>query len=209
MVFIRRLLNDNTQKNIQKLKQSKENLINQVTQIEIPLVIHHPTFGFDDKQQAIQPNEMSEYNRALGAYKATFIKDEIAETSIFSFDYLKYITFLTNKEKEINDSLYSKTESLNNLTVKEKELKSHISELKARKVLSSKILEVEAAIKNHKILSALNSNSNAFNTYSISQKTTQAREALVEKNFEQLFEDELKSLRKSHIKINLNLKTSK
>lgn len=205
----RTLLNDKTQENLLLLKQQKTNLINQVLQVDTNLIFHQPTFGVDEKQKPIQPAEILEYNKNLGILKTTFTTDKVNDGSTFSFDYSKYIKFLTDKSTAINLVLTQKQGLLSNLAAKETELKNKITELKDRKLLSTKVAEVKTAILNHKIVSILNTNSSSFNTYAISRKTSDAREQLVQQNFNKLFQDELKALRKSHLKIELSFGTDK
>lgn len=205
----RTLLNDKTQENLLSLNNQKTNLINQVLKVETNLNFHQPTFGVDASEQLIQPAEIIEYNKNLGLLKTTFTTDKVTEGSTFSFDYPKYIKFLTDKSTAIGLSLKSKQELLANLAAKETELKKKIAELKDRKLLSTKVAEIKTAIANHKIVAALNTGAGSFNTSSISRKTTQAREELVSSNFDKVFKDELKAFRKGHINIDLDFGTER
>lgn len=203
------LLNDKTQENLLALKQQKMNLINQVLKIETNLLFHQPTFGIDEDKKAIQPKEILEFNKVLEALKNTFTTDKITEGSVFSFDYSKYIKFLNEKKIAVKFVVEQKDVLLKNLATKETELKNKISELKDRKLLSTKVLEIKGIIENHKIVKTLNAKSNSFSTNAISRKTTEAREYLVEQNFNDLFLAELKLFKKSDLKIELNFGTDK
>src|SRR5690606_10872387 len=75
--------------------------------------------------------------------------------------------------------------------------------------LSTKVLDVKTSITNRKIVATLQSKSSSFSTNSISRKTSDAREQLVEKNFNDLFQAELKLFKKSDLKIELNFGTDK
>ena len=205
----RTLLNDKTQENLSRLKQQKTNLINQISQIETSLVFHQQTFGLDTEQKIIQPNEIKEYNKNLGEFIATFITDKVLQGSTFNFDYPKYIKVLTDKNTQVNNTLTQKQASLANIATKENELKALIAELKDRKFISTKIAEIKTVITNHKAVNILNSRAASFNTYSISRKTSDAREQLVQLNFNKLFNDELKAFRKGHIKIDLSFGTDR
>ena len=205
----RTLLNDKTQENLLALKQQKSNLINQVLKIETNLFFHQPTFGIDENQKTIQPAEIIEFNTTLEALKTTFTTDKIIDGSAFSFDYAKYIKFFTDKKTAIGIFLTQKSDLLTNLSIKETELKNKISELIDRKLLSTKVLDVKTSIANRKIVSTLQSKSSSFSTNSISRKTSDAREQLVEKNFNDLFQAELKLFKKSDLKIELNFGTDK
>jgi energy-coupling factor transporter ATP-binding protein EcfA2 len=205
----RTLLNDKTQENLLAFKQQKTNLINQVLKIETNLFFHQPTFGIDENQKTIQPAEIIEFNTTLEALKTTFTTDKIIDGSAFSFDYAKYIKFFTDKKTAIGIVLTQKNDLLANLSIKETELKNKISELIDRKLLSTKVLEVKTSIANRKIVATLQSKSSSFSTNSISRKTSDAREQLVEKNFNDLFQAELKLFKKSDLKIELNFGTDK
>ena len=203
------LLNDKTQENLSLLKQQKATLIKQVTQIETNLIFHQPTFGIDENKNPIQPSEIKSYNKSLEEYKTKFITDSVGEDTIFGFDYSTYIQFLENKNAELNTSLNEKKSSLSNLSTKEIQLKNKIAELKDRKLLSNKTEEVKKGIQNHKIVSILSSHAASFNSYSISRKTTEAREHLVQQNFKDIFKNELKALRKSNLLVEINFGTER
>lgn len=205
----RTLLNDKTQENIRQLNEQKVLLINQVSQVDTNLILHQPSFGLDGNQKLTQPKEIIDYNKDLGLLKTTFGSDKVDIYSTFNFDYSKVIEFFSKKKTTINSTLVQKKNLLANLASKERELKSKIAELKDRKLLSMKQIEVRTAIVNHKTVAILNANYNSFNTSSISRKTTEAREALLKQNFNQIFQDELKALRKSNIKIELSFSTDK
>lgn len=203
------LLNDKTQENLFSLKQQKTALINQVVKIETGLIFHQATFGVDENQKTIQPEEILEYNKIIGEFKTNFTSDKVTDGSTFSFDYSKHIQFLSDKTSSLKLVLSQKKELLTNLAAKETELKNKISELKDRKLLSTKVAEIKTSIANRKIISILQSKSSGFSTNAISRKTTDAREQLVEQNFNELFKAELKLFKKSDIKIELNFGTDK
>jgi len=203
------LLNDKTQENLLAFKQQKTKLINQVLKIETDMIFHQPTFGIDENQKTIQPAEILEYNKTLETLKLTFTTDKVVEGSSFSFDYDKYIKLLTNKKTAINTVLKQKKLLLSDLATKETELKTKINELNDRKFLSTKVDEIKQIISNFKILKALQSKTTSFSTNAISRKTTDARAQLVEQNFNDLFQAELKLFKKSDLKIELNFGTDR
>jgi energy-coupling factor transporter ATP-binding protein EcfA2 len=205
----RRLLNDQTQEDLSELKEQKINLINQVIKIETNLFFHQPTFGINENEKAIQPAEILEFNKTLENLKSTFTTDKVVEGSALNFDYTKYIKFLTDKKKAINTVLEQKKLLLTNLAKKETELKNKIAELNDRKLLSTKVTEIKEIIANHNIVKFLLSKSNSLLTNAISRKTTDARQQLVEQNFNELFQAELKLFKKSDLKIELNFGTDK
>ncbi|MBC8490577.1 MAG: AAA family ATPase [Bacteroidetes bacterium] len=205
----RTLLNDKTQENLNDLHKQKEELIRRISQIETNLTFHQSTFGVDENQTPIQPKQITDYNKNLGVLKANFTTNNVAQDSVFTFDYQMYIKFLSDKRDALNISLAKKSDVLSNLGRREETLKKEITELKDRKFLLGKVSEVKTAISNHKFVNKLNSNSNSFNTNSISRKTSLAREELVQQDFNDHFDKELASLRKSNLKIELSFGTDR
>jgi|GEM_PF-723091 len=205
----RTLLNDKTQETLSELRKKKAKLIQQISQVDTNLTFHQPTFGTDENQASIQPREITDYNTNLGALKAIFITDAVAQGSTFTFDYQTIITFFTDKRTTLNNILAQKLEALANLATREATLRKEIAEMKDRKFLSGKVAEVKTAITNHKVINALNTNATSFNTTSISRKTSSAREELVQQDFEDLFKKELTALRKANLKIDLSFGTDR
>jgi predicted ATPase len=205
----RTLLNDKTQENLNALRKQKAELIQQILEVDTNLTFHQLTFGTDENQSSSQPKEITGYNTNLMALKTICVTDAIEEGSTFTFDYQTIITFLTDKRTALNNTLTQKSEVLENLAIRETTLKKEIAELKDRKLLSGKMVEVKNAIANHKIVKALYANSTSFNTTSISRKTSSAREELVRQDFEDLFKKELMSLRKANLKIDLSFGTDR
>lgn len=205
----RTLLNDTTQENLNKLRKQKTNLIKQVSQIETNLTFHQRTFGVDESEKVIQPKEIIDYNKNLGELKTTFTTDRVVVGSVFNFDYARNIKFLSDKRDAINLILTKTGDALANLAVKEAELKKQIVELKDRKLLSAKVVEIKTAMANHKIILTLNNSSTSFNTSSISRKTSAARDVLVEQDFKDIFKRELTALRKPNLGIKLSFGTDR
>lgn len=203
------LLNDKTQEHLKELRLKKASLIEEVSKVDNNLTFHQPIFGLDSNQIAKQPIEIISYNTELGLLKTAFISDKIIEESIFNFDYVKTIEFLANKKAETEKLLKEKQDLILNLNTKETDLKLKIAELKDRKLLSSKKAEIKTVIDNHKTIATLNAKYYSFNTASISHKTTEAREKLLKQDFNQIFQEELKALRKSSLKIDLSFETER
>lgn len=203
------LFNDKTQESLNILKQEKSTIITLVSQIETNVILNQNTFGIDSENIIIQPIELIEYNKSLEQLKKIFITDKIVTETKFNIDYPKYIKFCNDKKTELNSTLILKNDLLTNIATTETQLKSKIAELKDRKLLSTKISEIKSAITNHKTIELLNLNYNSFNTSSISRKTTEAREELVQQNFNTIFNKELLSFKKSHLSIDLNFGTSR
>ena len=205
----KRLLNDTTQEDLQKLNKERELLIGTIRGIETNHSFNHPIYGVGEDQQNIQPAEIISYNKQLTFLKESFERNTLTEDHKFDFDYNPYITFLESKRTSLQTTVTDKSTILSNIATREATLKSEIIELKDRKILSEKVEEVKVVLKNKKIVALLNSKSNEFSTNSISRKTTEARSELVQQNFDTIFQNELKAFRKSHIKLELNFGTDK
>ncbi|MHA4809914.1 AAA family ATPase [Flavitalea flava] len=205
----KRLLTDTTQEDLQKLNIERELLIGTIKKIDTNLYFNHPIFGIDENEQNIQPQEIIKYNEELTRIKTSFEANSITEDSKFDFDYVPYVTFLEDKKINLQKGLTDKTTTLSGITTKAATLKSEINELKDRKTLSTKAEEVKTVIKNIKIALLLNSKVSEFSTNSVSRKTTEAREELVQQNFDTIFKNELKAFRKSHITLELNFGTDR
>lgn len=209
LINYRRLLNDKTEEKIASLKQTKKALINKVKEIDTSLNLNHPSFGLDTEEKPVQPTEFEQFNKEALSLKNTFINDEVAEDSIFILKYDVLRKFVSDKQGQIQALLQSKIDSFKNIETKENELKKKIAELKDRKLLSGKLEEVKKIIANHKIVTILDKHSNSFNTSSISRKTSQARQELVSQNFNNVFQKELKALRKSNLPVELSFGTDR
>lgn len=210
LICYRNLFTDDTQKTLVKLQQQKNNLLNEISSIDMQIVFHRSIFGNDENQTAIQPRAIVEYNILLEDFKNIFIEnDRTNKKTVFNFDYQKYINFLTVELNKFDTALDGKNKLLHNLSAKETELKKVIAELKDRKYLSTKKSEIKQLIENFKTVACLNSKTNSFNTSTISRKTTEARSELVKSDFNSIFKHELKDFRKTHINIDLSFGTER
>lgn len=205
----RGLLNDNTQELLESLKSEKKKLIDKISSIGEKLIFHQGTFGLDDDKKAVQPVEIIKYNKQVYEYKKLLIEDKIDKDSKFDLDYDKVKIYLKKKCTSIDSLLMLKNQTLNSLSQKEKALKMVIEELKDRKLLSDNIVEITDSIESLKKIESLSKKGNSFKTIAISKKTTEARKELVNSNFEEMFNNELKQLRKTDIHIDLGFGTSK
>lgn len=205
----RRLLNDKTEENIAKLKRTKQSLIEQVTGIDTAVKLSFASFGLDEQEKPVQPTEFVSYNKNASTLKKSFIKDKVAEDSVFELKYEVFRKFVADKKEQLGKQLTTKTELFENIETKEKELKKTIAELKDRKLLSGKREAIKKVVANKKIIFILDKQANVFNTNSISRKTSQAREELISQDFDDIFHKELKALRKSGLPIDLNFGTDR
>lgn len=206
----RLLLNNRSEEMIDKLEKQKAALISRVKNlVDASLTLNYESFGVDEKGKAVQPQKLKKYNQQLGNLKEMFVADKVKEDYIFRFKYDNLIDFLDKEKKQIEIKLKEKDDILKNLDKREKKLKRQIDELEDRKLISTKKEEVKKIIKNYKIRSLLESQSRVFNTSSISRKTSEARDELVSQNFNEIFQYELKALRKSNLPIELSFGTER
>lgn len=205
----RRLLNDETEENITKLKIKKRKLVTLVGKIDTSLKLNHAGFGLDGNDKPIQPTEFINYNQELTRLKNLFVEDQLTEESVFDFSYNDVIKLVTDKKDELGNQREDKEELYENIDNKEQELKKSIFILEDQKLLSNKVEDIKKIIANHQTIDILNQHSNSFNTSSISRKTSQAREYFVSHNFREIFLRELKALKKIDLPIEISFETDR
>ena len=204
----KQLLNDNTQELIKKAKGSKAILIKTLVEVDFQIVLHQNTFGLDEHKKPIQPTELVEYNKVISEKKIEIEKGDNVKEG-FAFNYEASIKMLQQKKAEIEARVAEKTSLLQNISVKERELQNKIYELQDRQFLSLRLEQVKTVIKNKAILSKLLGGKSAFTTTALSRKTSDAREHLLQQDFNSIFESELKNFRKSSIKIQISFGTER
>jgi recombinational DNA repair ATPase RecF len=205
----RRLLNDKTRENLENQKQRKLRAIELFTSVGVPITLTQPSFGEDTEGLPVQPGEITEYNELIAVYKSRFMDDGLVKTDWEEFDFSKYVDFLSSAKQKFEVSLLKKRELLLTLSQQEITLKNKIAELRDRKLLSTKLTEINAVLENLKITQIFKDNFSAFNSAAISRKTTEAREELVRQNFDAIFKKELAAFRKADIKIELHFATER
>ncbi|XDD44062.1 AAA family ATPase [Leptospira sp. WS60.C2] len=205
----RKILNDKTQEKLIELKKEKAEFNAEISKIEFKIQLQQPTFGIDEKQTIIHPKEVLDYNNFVEKFKLSLLKNEMESDFNPAFNMQPLLTTLESKLSIEKDLYIQKKMTLDNLNSEETKLRSAIEELMDRKLLSEKQTDVLEAISNLKEIEVLKANSGDFNTSAISRKTTTAREELVTKNFEEIFRNELKALRKDNIKIEIKFGTEK
>jgi hypothetical protein len=210
----RKLLNDDTEAQIKKIESLKKTLDDQILGVESSLTISQSTFGLDTNNQVIQPQILQDYNTIVESLKTIVNNEDNAQTQSeqeikFNFDYEIYLKFFTDKLEKLQVELKTKRESLVTLSEIEEKTKKELSALSDKKILSEKKNILNDAIQNLRIISQLDNARSNFNTSSISRKTTDARDNLIRENFEEIFLNELKSVRRDEIPIELDFGTKK
>lgn len=209
LLSYKNLLNDTTENDLKKLVESRIEMINKIKGVEDNHILNQPSFGMDAASKILQPSELTAFNKKLNGLKAHFINNTITKDLIFDVDYPALIKVLGSKQTSLTATLATKNESLLTISDKVVAMQKEISGLKDRKLLADNEAEIKKAIQNKKSLKLLNSKANDFGTNSISRKTTEAREELLRQNFDDIFQNELKAFRKSHLKIDLSFGTDK
>lgn len=205
------LLNDTTQTEIREYVKLLQMLCEKINNINSDIKLYHPSFGENDKKEPIQPKFLEQFCEKINKFKklAGTKKIDIIQENKFNIDYKKAKTKIGEKLKSIKLELKNKKEILTGIEQREVEIDSQINELLDRKLLSKKQLEIENYLMLLKQAELLRSKSYLFNTDSVSRKTTTARKKLISTSFEKIFNEELKPLNRSNIKISLNFETSK
>lgn len=198
-----KILNDTTQRDIAKYEQLKTEIIDRVNLVNSSIIFHHPAFGVLEDDTIKQPQEIIDFNSRIKLFKDHIINDTVTKDLEFDINYISIIQFLEGKQTEYTNKVESLVKLLSNLNATEIKLKKEIAELKDRKLLSENKQEVLKCINNLYAHKLLNDNKSQFNTASLSAKTTQAREELLAKDFQQKFTTELTGFRKQHLGVNL------
>lgn len=203
----RTVLNDLRKEKLATLKNEKAAIIKKVV-FGNPLEFTQPVFGFVDSK-VIQPKNVIDYNENLEKVKKSFTNGQSLSEQDLQYTVSPLLELLKKKQTEIQQEIAEKKVILHNINEIEKTTKNKINELKDRQYLADKydvIVVYVEGLKRHKKLSDSKS---ALNTYSLSKKTTEAREKLVTGNFETIFNNELEAFRKSTIKITFSFGTNK
>ncbi len=203
-----KLLSDNTQDQIKNTKETKTGLIAEFLEVDTQIVLQHGSFGIDGELKAIQPTTLIDYNKTVNQIISEIKANQTVSQAV-SIAFEDYISIFETRLLQIEEVVQNKSLLLENIVSKEKELQRIIIELQDRRSLSGKLEEIKTIITNKSLVSKLLGAKSQFSTNAISRKTTEAREALLQQNFNSIFENELKDLRKSSIKIQINFGTDK
>jgi len=207
----RKLLHDSTQDEITSYENRISTILEKLNKINTDLKLYYSSFGSNEKGEPNQPKLLTGFCQKIRVFQ------EIAKTKDyrkikakrFDINYKAIIRKLNEKSESINEQLNEKAETLNEIETKEKELTKQIEELSDRKKLAQKIDEVKGIVRNIRTLKILKQNSNCFSTNAVSRKASEARKNLIAGNFNEIFQKELKDLRRSEISVNIDFKTEK
>jgi hypothetical protein len=207
----RLLLNDPTQELIKQNTQNFSSLQTKLKNIDTEITLHHPSFGVGEEELPIQPRFLNDFCELINGFKVVAETKDLTKIcgKNFEVDYDEIINQFKRKIKAIDANLEAKNQTLSTIEEKEEELDKKINELLDRKKLNQKLSEVEDILKGLKVARLLEGLSGTFSTDSISRKTSKARDDLIAESFNEIFQRELKGLRRSDIKINLKFRTDK
>ncbi len=207
----RQLLNDPTQVQLKEHTRLLSVLQTQLKNIDTKSVLRHPSYGKNEKGEPIQPTILKQLSEQIEEFKDLAKKGDTKsiKEKEFDIDYDRILKELNGKIKSITKILEIKNETLSKIEEKEQELDQQINELLDRKILNKKQDDVEKILRGLIAAKILKNRSRSFKTDPLSRKTTAARKNLIAKNFREIFERELKGLRRSNIKVNLNFETFK
>ncbi len=203
----RALLNDTTEKDLKNVQKEKDIYIENLKKIDTNIKFIQPTYGMDEKELPRQPDTIKNYNETISSVTKRCFEDTLDEK--FDYNFTACVEFLDNEITKLDKDVSEKQILLDDIVKVESSLRAQINELKDRILLAEKQKEVCEVIKAMQAVSFLHSKSSSFNTASISRKTSEAREALIRQNFHDIFQNELATLRKSHIQIDLNFGTDR
>jgi energy-coupling factor transporter ATP-binding protein EcfA2 len=203
------IMNDNSQELIKKAVEAKTKIIETLKRVVSNNRFNTQIFGLDEGGLPSQPEEIVTYNTQLTELREIFFNSKAHAEYIFEFDHNPTLQFLNARKETVDTALEQKKAILATIKEQETKVEGDLNELLDRKLISDKVDAIKKVIDNKGIVSKLISGKTSFNTRGISTKTTQAREELVEQNFENLFQKELKDLRKSSIKVELSFGTTK
>jgi energy-coupling factor transporter ATP-binding protein EcfA2 len=202
------ILNDTTRQDLEKQENKFSNLIDMLKNIPNNIQLHYPSYGQDEQQKIIQPEYLKTYNNSVENLKKSVEVDDF-ENILFGIDYDVVINSLQLRINEINQQNIEKNNTLADIESKKLKLINEINILKDKQIFTSKKDDIINIIKNYALKNVLEKNENAFDTASISTKTSKARRELIEQSFSDTFSEELNKLRKGHIEIELNFETKK
>lgn len=207
----RNVLNDTTQQDIQKVQGEIKFFSDDIFAISEDNKFHQAVFGADEKAVAVQPDFLKTYNTTISNFKKLIAgKDTKAIEAyklLIPFDYT--VSLLDEKITSLEEDLNGKKQTLSTLKEVEFTLQKAINELDDRKKFSEKIADVKTVISRFKMKHALESNTNKFSSRAISTKTTAARVELLEKEFRNTFDAELKNFRRSTTPVGMTFRTDK
>jgi predicted ATPase len=205
----RKLLGDKSKEEIQTITQWKKEFVESVVRQAQPFVLHQSTFGTDDRGNAIQPEEIQQFNTSLKEGVKLLESEEFTPKDTLGIDVEGVTQFISSALERIEKILADQQEKLTQLNPEERDLQRKLAALKDQKLLSQNVESVKTRINSLKAIDLLRRGEQHLSTRAISIRTSSARDELVSKNFNERFENELKALRKSGLGVELSFGTDR
>ncbi|CAM3854815.1 AAA family ATPase [Mesobacillus thioparans] len=191
-----RELIDNTLKSkIEKLGEKLDDLNTKISKVDSSCQLHHNPFETEDEE--IVPRVISlfftEYTRlkniVLKHPKGVFLEQS------FRLDYESVTNFIKKRSEEVLELKKQKETILGRIQEKQNEMENKINELKDKKVLYDNKVKLKEYVDNLKMVVKLENVKGLLNTRSLSRISTLARKELIQDQFKEVFENELKHLK--------------
>jgi hypothetical protein len=205
----RRLLNDTTEADLAAARSTRVEVLKTLEKVETDLKFNLPIAGLDADGKPIQPVQVSNLRLQLIRALGLIAKEGVAMEQTLAVDFTVPQEYLVGLGKLLSVKLDTTKKSLENIAKREKELREIVNELLDRKLLATNKESLVTVIANFKSKDTLNGSTSEFNTSAISRKTTEARNKLVKADFERIFLEEVKHLRKSNLPIQINFGTDR
>jgi len=207
----RELLNDTTQSDLKTLSSKIETLTTRIQELTDILSLHQSSFGEKADGTAHQPDDLVMYARRITEIKKVLQSRNLSMIMPLDVEVEDnlVISTLKTRSEELSSLKAMKSTLLQELEVRELQLKKEIADLKDRRTLNYHVESVKQVIDNLKLSKFLSELSSQFNTNALSRKTTAARSALLESNFREIFAQELRHFKRSNFEINLSFQTDK
>lgn len=209
LVGYRKLLNDTTEADLDEAKTTRCRLLKSLEKIETVLKFNLPTLGLDPEGKPVQPDQVSNLGLQLDHALRLISSDSLDPEAVLAVDFSQPIEYLLELEKSLSLRLNTTKQILADISTREKNLRQIIAELQDRKLLATNRKVVGTIIENYKSRDTLRTRASDFNTAAISRKTTDARNELVKADFERIFLEEVKHLRKSNLPIQISFGTDR
>lgn len=204
----RSVLKDNSDAKLNALQIELNATRNAVKAVDSALELHQPSFGVKDGG-CVQPDELQVLKSNLVKLQGAILDGDLTYLEQYEFNCEKAIAVIQGKLNECKNHLATMNERLGGLNLQEQKIRVNRSELADRKLLHANKADVPRLIENKLIVHKLLKAKPSLQSTALSRKTTQAREELVSGNFSSIFQSEVRELRKSQIKIDLDFGTEK
>jgi energy-coupling factor transporter ATP-binding protein EcfA2 len=205
----RRIMNDNSEERLKKLNEEVSGIKRAIAAVDKAIQIHLGAFGNNADNTCIQPKELLHLSSEIERLQMAAVEGNIPGLEGAGLDCLAALALLESRSLSCKAKEREQQELLKAIDIKEGAIRTQIAELKDRQLLNQHKAEVLTLMHNKWVVHKLLNQKSSLQTTALSRKTTQAREELVSTNFNDIFQSELKEVRKSQIKVELDFGTEK